>query len=187
MNNNVRYLWNWGLAFDETRILKRFEELSEEGWFLESMTTFRYRLSKGAPSRLRYAMDYRRLQAEEEADYYAIFEEEGWKSVCSLQGFHFFSAAPESVAIHTEQATKQEKYSGFQRVCFLSMLISGVGLMVLWLLGQIDALDFLGWGEPYAMAILLAVAATIFVPSLMMSVAYWIRMRKIRLEGDCHD
>ena len=98
MKNNVRYLLNWGLAFDETRILKRFEELAEEGWFLESMTTFRYRLRKGAPSRLRYAMDYRRLQAEEEADYYAIF-----------------------------------------------------------------------------------------VPSLMMSVAYWIRMRMIRLEGDCHD
>ncbi len=187
MKNDVRYLWNWGLAFDETRLLKRLEELAEEGWFLECMTTFRYRLRKGTPSRLRYAMDYRRLQAEEEAEYFAIFEEEGWEPVCSLQGFHFFSTASESVAIHTEQATKQEKYSGFQRVCFLSMLGSGAGLMVLWLLGRIDALAILGWGEPYAMVILLTVAAAVFVPSVMMSVAYWIRMRKIRLEGDCHD
>lgn len=187
MKNDVRYLWNWGLAFDETRLLKRLEDLAEEGWLLDNMTTFRYRLRKATPSRLRYAMDYRRLQAEEEAEYFAIFEEEGWEPVCSLQGFHFFSASPESVAIHTEQATKREKYSGFQRVCFLSMLLSGAGVLMLLLLGRIDALAFLGRGEPYAMAILLTVAAAVFVPSVMMSVAYWHRMRKIRLEGDSHD
>lgn len=183
MEKNVRYLWNWGLAFDETRILKKFEGLAEKGWFLEGMTTLRYRLRKGESKRLRYAMDYRKLEGEEKDEYLSLFAENGWEHVCDLQGFYFFCAPPEAVAIHTEPATEKEKYSGYRKGSFLAMTLSAVCFAGLLSLNRVDAMSFLGQAETWVMAILLAACAAVFAPALMMTVAYWLRMRKIGSEG----
>ena len=179
MDRQIRYIWNWGLAFDEDRLIKRLEALAQEGWMLEGMSSLRYRLRKGQPQALRYAMDYRKLNAEEEQDYLSLFSAEGWEHVCSLQGFHFFCANVEALSIHTERASKEEKYSGFKQGSFWTMVISAILFAFFFMLGRMHVLAFLGQGEKWVMAMLLAVSAAVFAPSLMMVVAYWMRMRKI--------
>ncbi|BES63814.1 hypothetical protein SANA_02530 [Gottschalkiaceae bacterium SANA] len=182
MKENVRYLWNWGLAFDEKRLLNRLEDLAEQGWLLDGMSTLRYRLRKGEPQALHFSMDYRKLKAEEEAEYFAVFAQAGWDHVCSLQGIHFFCANRDAVAIHTDRVTEMEKYSDYLKSSSRTMVISAVCFVLFFMLGEIKALSFLGRGENWAIVIALAASAAIFVPSLMMVFAYKSYMRKIEAE-----
>lgn len=182
VESNVRYLWNWGLAFDERRLLKKLELMAKEGWMLDGMTMLRYRLVKDKPRDLRYAMDYKKLEPEEETEYFSFFEEAAWKHVYSLQGLHFFCAQPDTVPIHTDRATRKEKYSGYKQGSFLTMLISAMLLVVLFGVGQMNMLAFLGAGERVARALLMAGAAVVFAPSLMMFTAYRKRVRDIESE-----
>ncbi len=182
MESNVRYLWNWGLAFDEARLLKRLEDLAGKGWILDSISALRYRLRKGEPQALRYSMDYRKLKAGDEMEYLTVFAEAGWERVCSLQGIYFFCAAQDAVAIHTDQATKKEKYSGYKRGSFLAMVISALLFVVLFGLEQMNAFAFLGRSQNLVFPFLLAGTGAVFIPSCMMSMAYAKRMREIESE-----
>lgn len=179
MESKVRYLWNWGLAFDENRLLRKLESMAKEGWMLDGMTTLRYRLVKDEPQDLKYAMDYKQVKPEEEAEYFSLFAEDGWKQICSLQGIHFFCANQDAVAIHTDWITEMEKYSGYRQSSFRTMVISAVCFVCVFMLGEINALSFLGRGENWVIVIALAASAAIFTPSLMMVIAYKSYMRKI--------
>lgn len=182
VESNVRYLWNWGLAFDERRLLKKLELMAKEGWMLDGMTMLRYRLVKDKPRDLRYAMDYKKLEPEEETEYFSFFEEAAWKHVYSLQGLHFFCAQPDTVPIHTDRATRKEKYSGYKRGSFLTMLISALLFVVLFGLEQMNAFAFLGRSQNRVFPFLLAGTGAVFIPSCMMSMAYAKRMREIESE-----
>lgn len=182
MKDNVRYLWNWGLAFDEDRLLRKLESMAKEGWMLDRMTTLRYRLVKAEPQNLSYAMDYKKVKQEEEAEYFAVFAESDWKHACSLQGFHFFFAKPDAVPIHTDQVTKMEKYSGYKRGSFLVMRISALLFAILFGVNQLNGFAFLGSSERLVFPFLLAATGVVFMPACMMSLAYAKRVREIDSE-----
>lgn len=182
MASNVRYLWNWGLAFDEKRLLKKLESMAKEGWKLDRMTTLRYRLVKVEPQNLQYAMDYKKVKSEEEAEYFSLFAEADWEHLCSLQGFHFFCAKSDAVPIHTDQETKVEKYSGYKRGSFLVMLISALLFAILFGVNQLNGFAFLGSSQKLVVPILLACVCAVFLPACMMSVAYAKHVREIEAE-----
>jgi len=182
MNDNVRYLWNWGLAFDEDRLLKKLVLMAKEGWMLDRMTTLRYRLVKTEPQNLCYAMDYKKVKPEEEAEYLAVLSESDWKHACSMQGFHFFFAKSETVPIYTDQVSKIEKYSGYKRASFLVMLILVLLFGVLFGLDQLNSFAFLGSSERLVFPFLLAASGAVFIHAGMMSLAYAKVVKDIETE-----
>ncbi|MDV3425970.1 MAG: DUF2812 domain-containing protein [Bacillota bacterium] len=171
---NTKYLLNMGLAFEEDRVIKRLNKLSKEGWFLSEMTLFRYKLIKGEAKELVYAMDYKDLK-ENEDEYLQIFESSGWKQMCSYGPFHFFSSLPGTVPIYTDKENYLEKYKSTKGVYLKSLIISLFLLILTSLLERLidnniinKILFFIG-----------IISAAIAMPSLMVTIAFLIRKRKV--------
>ena len=87
MDNNYKYMWNMGLAFDEDKVLKKMNDFAETGWVLKSMNLFRYKFEKSEPKKLIYSMDYKELEEDNE-EYFMLFNSSGWKNI-NLQKFIF--------------------------------------------------------------------------------------------------
>ncbi|REK71303.1 DUF2812 domain-containing protein [Paenibacillus paeoniae] len=111
----TKYVTSGGLAFTEVRDMKKLGKYARKGWLLESFAPFGYRLRKGEPQDLIYSVDY---QEAADADYVSLFEEAGWKKVCSTDtdGFHIFSAPPGTRPIYTDQASLMERYEREQKM-----------------------------------------------------------------------
>ncbi|RJE85182.1 DUF2812 domain-containing protein [Paenibacillus sp. 1011MAR3C5] len=106
----TKYVYSGGLAFTEASDMKKLSKHARKGWLLESFAPFGYTLRKGEPQNLIYSVDY---QEDADADYFALFEEAGWKKVCSAGGesaFHIFSAPPGTRPIYTDQDSLIERY-----------------------------------------------------------------------------
>ena len=63
---NCNYFPNNSLAFDEERLIKKLNELAKEGWILQEMSIFRFKLVKDTPQELQYTLDIKHVDKESE-------------------------------------------------------------------------------------------------------------------------
>ncbi|MFE8700070.1 DUF2812 domain-containing protein [Cytobacillus sp. FJAT-54145] len=146
----TKYILCWGLAFSEERDMKRLGNYAKDGWFLEKLTPFGYRLKRGKPQQIEYSLDY---QNNPDQEYFLFFKETGWFHVCSIgEEIHIFQAPSGTKPIYSDQSTKIEKYAREQRqiakVAFPALLLtlfcfflkgSGLPSLVPKILGQISS------------------------------------------------
>jgi len=106
---NTKYVSSGGVAFSESKDMKKLSKYAKNGWLLESFAPFGYKLRKGESKNIEYSLDYRE---EADDDYFAYFEEAGWSHVCSLGNqIHMFNAPSGTTPIYTDKLTTVEKYA----------------------------------------------------------------------------
>jgi hypothetical protein len=165
--NNYKYLWNMGLAFDEDRAIKKMSVLAKEGWILKEMALFRYKFEKSKPKELIYSMDYKVL-LEDSVEYFEIFNNSGWKHMCSYGPYHFFSAKPGTISIYTDKANYLGKYKATKSIYLKMLIISIILLIISWVSGSFVT------NKVFNMALFLIglISTIIAIPSLMVTIAY---------------
>lgn len=177
MAKEHKYIINMGLAFDEDRAMRKLSDMAKEGWVLEEMTLFRYKLVKHDPANLVYTMDYKKMD-NDESEYFDLFEDSGWKHMSSYGGFHFFAGSPGVVPIYTDKKSYLEKYKSYKQGCVKSVLVSIFIIMLTFifkaLLGPIE-----GTFIRYILKFIYAISVIILIPSVMMLIAYSIREKKL--------
>lgn len=103
---NKKYVMIGGFAFSERGDMKKLKRYAKKGWLLDGIKGMHYRLIKGEPKHLDFAVDY---QNHVDADYFEIFEAAGWKHELSIDEIHIFSAPEGTKPIHTDQRTEIDK------------------------------------------------------------------------------
>lgn len=104
----TKYISSGGLAFDEEKDMEKLADLARKGWVFEKFSFLGYKLRKSSPVELQFALDYRK---EADEDYFAYFEEAGWKHEGTTGGYiHLFSAPKDIAPIYTDQSSILEKY-----------------------------------------------------------------------------
>lgn len=177
MNKRYKKILNWGLAFDEDRVLKRMGSLAEKGWILKRMTMLKYTFEKEEPKQLIYSMDYSDLKEDGE-EYFNLFKNSGWRHMCSYGPFHFFSAAIGTVPIYTDRESYLNKYKESKNISFKVLGFSSISLIItaaIYLFAKLRLENFI---FEYIMIIAVGLSAAIVLPSLMMTIAYAIRFNK---------
>lgn len=178
MENKNRYIMNMGLAFDEERAMKKLSQRAKEGWILKEMSLLRYKLVKGQPKEIVYSMDYKKL-GENTEEYFELFQSSGWEHMCSYGDFHFFSALPETVPLYTEKENYLSKYessnSGYKKVAIISVAMLIVVTLIELLLGSKIEVTIV----KNILVIIGIILVAIAVPSLMVSVAYYLKEKRI--------
>ena len=178
MEKKNRYILNMGLAFDEDRIMKKLSRMAKEGWILEGMSLIRYKLIKGQPRDLVYSMDCKDLGTDAD-EYFELFQSSGWEYVCSYGPFHFFCASPETVPIYTEKENYLNKYKSSKEGCKKAANISILLLIILVLIEFLLGSKIEGKAIKNIMGIISIILVIIGVPSLMVSVAYSIKEKRV--------
>lgn len=132
-----KYVMMGGLAFSESQDLAKLKKLAADGWLFDGINMYilAYRLVKGEPQAIDYAIDY---QLNPDPDYFSIFKEAGWSHLLSLGEIHYFSAPEGTQPIYSEPATRLEQYQTlhdqFQKYSFIFTLILGLMIVItLWL------------------------------------------------------
>jgi hypothetical protein len=178
MENKNRYIMNMGLAFDEDRAMKKLSQCAEEGWILKEMSLFRYKLIKGQPQKIVYSMDYKEV-SKNDNEYFELFESSGWQHMCSYGAFHFFAAPPETVPIYTEKENYLSKYEsskgGYKKTAIISIVMLIVVNLIEFLLGS----RIEGTIIKNVMFILGTILVALAVPSFMVSIAYYLKEKRI--------
>lgn len=178
MEKKNSYIMNMGLAFDEERAMKKLSQKAKEGWLLEEMSLFRYKLVKSKPKEIVYSMDYKVL-SKNDNEYFELFKSSGWEHMCSYGAFHFFSAQPETVPIYTEKETYLSKYEsskdGYKKTAIISIVILiFVNLIEVLLASKLEGaimkniLFFIG-----------IISVAIAVPSIMVSIAFTLKEKRV--------
>lgn len=178
MEKKNRYIMNMGLAFDEDRAMKKLSQRAKEGWILEEMSLFRYKLVKDQPKEIVYSMDYKKI-SKNDNEYFELFHNSGWEHMCSYGAFHFFAAPHETVPIYTEKENYLSKYEsskdGYEKTAIISIVILiFVNLIELLLGSRIE-----GTIMKNIMLFIGIISVVIAVPSLMVSIAYYLKEKRI--------
>lgn len=178
MEKKYKYILNMGLAFDEDRAIKKISAMAKKGWILEKMTLFRYRLVKSEQKDLVYSMDYKELEKNDD-EYFLLFENSGWKHMCSYGPFHFFAASPGSVPIYTDKENYLNKYSSCNKTYKTTAVIS-LSILILVALIQILLGNKISGTMLGNVLFFIGVVSAIFAaPSIMVAIAYHRREKRI--------
>jgi hypothetical protein len=178
MEKKNRYIMNMGLAFDEDRAMKKLSQRAKEGWILKEMSLFRYKLVKGEPKEIVYSMDYKELDKNDD-EYFELFESSGWEHMCSYGPYHFFSATPGIVPIYTEKENYLSKYEVSKNAYKKTAIISIVMLIVVNLIEFLLGSRIEGTVVKNIMLIIGIILVAIAAPSLMVSIAYYLKEKRI--------
>ena len=178
MEKKNRYILNMGLAFDEDGAMKKLSQMAKEGWILEEMSLFKYKLVKFQPKEIDYSMDYKEL-SENDNEYFQLFESSGWQHICSYGAFHFFAATPGTVPIYTDKENYLSKYKsskhGYKKAAIISLAMIVVIILIKFLLGnRIEGIIIKN-----VMFIIFTISLVIATPSVMVSVAFYIKDKRI--------
>lgn len=119
----IKYMANDGWDISEEKMLKKLSNYASEGWILESMSFFRFKLIKKDPQDIIYQMDYQ-SKIEDKEEYRKIFEEAGWKFVCELEGFNIFYAPKGTVSIYTDKSNLIEATNRRKKYVFATWIVS---------------------------------------------------------------
>ncbi|ALC89270.1 hypothetical protein AM500_05325 [Bacillus sp. FJAT-18017] len=118
----TKYITSGGLAFDEEKDMEKLGELAQEGWIFDKFYFLGYKLKKSSPQDLQYAIDYRKGADQ---DYFAYFEEAGWKHEGSSGDYiHLFSAPKGTAPIYTDKPSILEKYENEKKSMGKAALIT---------------------------------------------------------------
>lgn len=129
---NKRYMASYGLAFSEERDMKKLSEKAAKGWHLKRFRFAGYGLEKGEAEDVIFSIDYRKLQKDEEEEYFELFAFGGWTHVCSSADMHIFKAAPETTPIYSDAESSIDKLARLSKPVNLAASIALVITMVLW-------------------------------------------------------
>lgn len=109
MMEQTKYIMSGGLAFDEEKDMKKLEQHALDGWIFDRFAFMGYHLRKAESQELQYSLDYRK---DPDPDYFAYFNEAGWKHEGTAENYiHLFSAPPGTAPIYTDRDSLVEKYS----------------------------------------------------------------------------
>lgn len=123
-----KYIVCSGLAFQDQEDMERLHAYALEGWIFKEFKYLCYVLYKEEPQDLIFSYDITNIRKQDEADYYALFEEAGWKSVpCKDRKIHFFCAQAGTVPIHSQEETRNEQYGPLLKT---GILIVALGCLV---------------------------------------------------------
>jgi|LGVE01.1.fsa_nt_gb hypothetical protein len=171
-------IYNMGLAFEEEKLMRKFEKMASEGYLLESAGIVSYKLVKATPVQCLYTMDYKILGGDD--NYFEIFESGGWEHVCSLADAHFFRGKVDTVPIYTDKNSCIEKYKTVLHRFLVPLILSILGVMLSVLYNQFlseiiksDILNKVSY-------VILLISAMMFLPSIMTTAALKRRIDKIR-------
>lgn len=178
MEKKNRYIMNMGLAFDEERAMKKLSQRAKEGWILKEMSLFRYKLVKDKPKEIVYSMDYKEL-GKNDNEYFELFQSSGWDHMCSYGPYHFFAAPPQTVPIYTEKESYLNKYESSRNVYKKTTIISIVMLIAVNLLEVLLGNRIEGRIFKNIMLIIGTILVALAVPSLMVSIAYYLKEKRI--------
>lgn len=122
----TKYIASGGLAFEEEKDMEKLAKLARKGWIFDRFSFMGYQLKKSSPKELQYAIDYRK---EVDGDYFAYFEEAGWKHEgTSGEYIHLFSAPKGAATIYTDRTSILEKYEiekkSMGKAAFIALLIN---------------------------------------------------------------
>ncbi|AIF42166.1 DUF2812 domain-containing protein [Virgibacillus sp. SK37] len=108
-DKEYKYVETHGVEIDDNgdKDMDMLSDYAKEGWILEGTHILGYRLVKTEPQNLIYSVD---MEDNPNEEYFGMFEESGWKHVCSSRHMHFFSAAEGTTPIYTEEDSLIEKY-----------------------------------------------------------------------------
>ena len=178
MEKKNRYILNLGFAFDEERAMKKLGLMAKEGWILEEMSLFKYKLVKSQPKEIVYSMDYKKLDGDGD-EYFELFQSSGWENMCSYGDFHFFCAPPETVAIYTDKENYLDKYKslkdGYKKTAIISILMLSLVILIEIVLGSKIERKFI----KNMLGITGTILGIIALPSLLVSITYHFKEKRI--------
>lgn len=177
MSKKYKRIINMGLAFDEDRAMVKLSKMAKKGWILSKMSLFNYKLVEGEPKELIYSMDFKKID-DNDKEYFELFEKSGWNHMCSYDAFHFFSAAPGTVPIYTDKENYLSKYSETKKIYLNTLVASSVVLLIV-ILTEVIIGSKINKKIMWIIDMIGLISGVLFVPSLMVTAAYFFRERKI--------
>ncbi|MGM9925465.1 MAG: DUF2812 domain-containing protein [Bacillus sp. (in: firmicutes)] len=177
MSKQYKYISNNGLAFDEHKSMKKLAELAKEGWILQELKVFRYKLVKAEPRELKYCLDYRAIE-EDDRDYFDMFAAAGWEHICSYGDMHIFAAHPDTVEIYTDRESHKQKYRPSRKNTSLLAFIFLAAFLLAGILRDGIVIPIDSAVVMWVLSIVYYVSLVLFFPSAAMLVAYIWRERK---------
>ena len=119
-----------GFAFGEKADFAKLERLARQGWILDGINMFFYRLKKEEPQTIVYSLDYR---SDCDDEYFAIFQAAVWTHRATLADTHIFSAPEGTTPLYLDAAEQSEQYLPIIRetakgsaVSFLFLILLGI-------------------------------------------------------------
>ena len=178
MKKKYKYILNMGLAFDEERLIKRLSKMAKEGWILQKMTLFRYKLVKGQPKDIVYSMDYNKLD-KNDTEYFQLFENSGWQHMCSYGPFHFFSASPGSIPLYTDKENYLNKYTNPRKVYKNTAVISLSLIILVAIIQTLLGNKISGTVMEKILLVIGMLSGVLAAPSSMVAIAFHRREKRI--------
>lgn len=128
-----RYMISDGLAFFEERDMKKLSKKAAKGWHLKRFRFAGYELEKGDSEEVIYNIDYRKLRATEEEEYFELFAYGGWTHVCSSTDMHIFKAAPGTTSIYSDAESSLDKLNRLAKPVNLVASVALAITIFLWI------------------------------------------------------
>jgi hypothetical protein len=178
----TKYIASGGLAFDEEKDMEKLEKLARKGWVFDRFYFMGYKLKKSAPKDVQYAIDYRKGT---DSDYFAYFEEAGWKQEATSGDYIHLFSAPKGVApIYTDKTSILEKYESEKKsmgkAAFIALLINIVILAFFYFFTTLPTFSTNEFTIKTVFAILQILGIIILVFTGLPFLGYLYRVRKWR-------
>ena len=174
----TKYINSGGLAFSENEDMEKLGEYAKEGWILENITSFGYKLRKRKPENIKYSLDY---QKEVDDDYFSYFEASGWSHVCSgANQIHIFSAPEGTSPIHSDKVTVVEKYEIIRKSMGKVALPTIIITLMLFLLTILSGIEGMPEIIGSASAILGYVSLIVLIFTGLPYIGYSFKLSKLR-------
>lgn len=128
-----KYMSSYGLAFFEDRDMKKLSKKASQGWHLKKFRFAGYELEKGSSDDVIYNIDYRKIQPDEEHEYFELFAYGGWTHVCSSTDMHIFKAKPGTTPIYSDIDSSIDKLARLAKSVNMVTSIALAVTLVLWM------------------------------------------------------
>lgn len=173
----TKYLMLGGYAFSENSDMKKLKKLAKEGWILDgvSLPILSYRLIKGEPQDLDFAIDY---QKNVDEDYFALFESAGWKHELTMgDEIHLFSAPEGTKPIYSDKPSEIDRLQTITQNFKKPSLYSLIAVIIM----MAANMFLLEKGAMYLGIVILTILAFIaLVFTGMPYIGYLYRLRKLK-------
>lgn len=174
----TKYIYSGGLASFEHEDMTKLSEYAKDGWILESLTSFGYKLKKRKPVNVTYSLDYNKGANKE---YFSYFEAAGWSHVCSGGNqIHIFSAPKGTIPIYTDKMTVIEKYKIARGNIKKTTLITFIITLFLFLLTLLSSVGKIPESAGDASVILGYIALIVLIFTGLPYIAYSFKINKLR-------
>lgn len=178
----TKYIASGGLAFEEEKDMEKLEKLARDGWRFEKFYFMGYKLKKSSPEELQFAIDYRKGA---DSDYFAYFEEAGWKHEGTSGDYiHLFSAQKGTAPIYTDKPSILEKYENEKRsmgkAAFITLLINIVIAAVFYFFTTLPMFSMNEFTIKIVFSVVQTLALIVLVFTGVPFLGYLYRVRKWR-------